>query len=250
MSGHSHYATIHRQKEINDAARGSVFSKLARAITIAVKTGGGGDPNSNFKLRVEMERARAANMPKDNVDRAVARAVGGGESLEEATYEGFGPGGVSVIIETATDNRNRTGQEMKNLFERAGGRLGGPGSVSFNFESRGLIIVKKNEDPQSEMLSLIDAGVEEMEETEDGIEVYVSPDKISEVKKNLEAAGFTITSYELTQKPKTFQEIADPKVAAKTMSFLDTLNSHEDVQKVYANLDVPDEIAHELETTQ
>lgn len=244
MSGHSHYATIHRQKEINDSARGNLFSKLARAITLAVKAGGP-NPESNFKLRVAIEKGRAANMPKENVERAISKAEGG-ESLEEATYEGFGPGGISVIVETATDNRNRTGQEMKNLFERAGGRLSGPGSVSFNFEPRGLILVKKSEDPQAQMLSLIDLGVEEMEETEDGVEVYVSSDKISETKKNLEAAGFTISSFEITQKPKMFQEIGDKGNAAKAISFLDTVNAHEDVQKVYANLDIPNQIMEEL----
>lgn len=246
MSGHSHYATIKRQKEANDAARGNIFSKLARAITIATKSGGGPDPASNFKLRVEMERARAANMPKENVDRAIARATVEGEALEEASYEGFGPSGVAVIVEVATDNRNRTGQEIKNLFERAGGHLAGPGAVSFNFEPKGILVVQKTADPQVQMLKLIDLGVEEMEESPDGIEIYTSPDKLSQTKNKLEGEGFAVSSFELTQKPKTFTTISDPKEATAALSFLDSLQDHDDAQKVYANIDVPDEVMSKL----
>lgn len=246
MSGHSHYATIKRQKEANDAARGNAFSKIARAIVIAVKTGGGPDPDSNFKLRVEMDRARAVNMPKDNIDRAIARAVGGGEVLEEASYEGFGPGGIAVIIEAATDNKNRTGQEVKNLFERAGGNLAGPGAVSFNFEQKGVIVVEKKEDKESQMLALIDLGVEDLEETEDGIEIRVSPEKLSETKKRLEEAGFVVKSFELAKEAKTFLTISDPREAKKAITFLDSLNANEDIQKVFANLDVPEETVKQL----
>lgn len=183
MSGHSHYATIKRQKESKDAARGNIFSKLTRAIQIAVKTGGGPDPDSNSKLRVVMEKAGAANMPKENIERAILKASSEAENVEEATYEGFGPSGVSIIVVTATDNRNRTGQELKNLFERAGGSLAGPGAVSFNFENKGFMLVQKTANPESQILTLIDLGVEEVEETEDGIEVYVSPDKLSQMRK-------------------------------------------------------------------
>lgn len=241
MSGHSHYATIKRAKEANDSARGKVYSKLAREIAIAVKQGGNADPDFNYKLRMVIDKARSANMPKDNIERALAKG-GSGEALEVMTYEGFGPGGVGVVIEAATDNRNRTAQEIKNLFERVGGNLSGPGSVSFNFESRGLILVEKQADPQTQMLALIDQGVEEMEETNDGIEAYVAPDKLREVREKLETAGFTVKSAELTMKPKNFVTISNPTEAAKIINFLDTLNDHEDVQKVYANLDIPDEI--------
>jgi len=242
MSGHSHYATIHRQKELKDAQRGAIFSKLAKEIAIAVKTGGGGDPTSNFKLRVAIDKARVANMPKENVERAVSSGSSSAANLEEATYEGFGPAGVAVIVVAATDNRNRTGQEIKNLFERVGGHLGGPGSVSFNFENKGFMLVAKKGTPEEQMLKLIDAGVEDMEETGDGIEVYVAPEKLGEIKKKLEDLGFAVTSTELYMKPKTFQTVTNPKEAAKALSFLDTLNENEDVQKVFANLDVPDGI--------
>ncbi len=247
MSGHSHYATIHRQKEIKDAARGSIFSKLARAITIAVKSGGGPDPDSNFKLRVEMDRAHAANMPKDNIERAIARATEAeGASLEEVTYEGFGPGGIAVIVEATTDNRNRTSQEIKNLFERGGGSLAGPGAVSFNFEPKGLLLVAKSDNPEEQILKLIDLGAEDVEETTDGVEIYVAPNKLSEVRKNLEDAGFTPTTTELIQKPKNLLTVSDSTGAAKALNFLNTLNEHDDVQKVYANLDIPDEVVSQI----
>jgi YebC/PmpR family DNA-binding regulatory protein len=238
MSGHSHYATIKRQKEANDAARGKTFSKLAKEIAIAVKTGGGGDPNSNFKLRMVMDKAREVNMPKDNVERAIAHATSTAEAIEEVSYEGFGPSGVAVMVVAATDNRNRTAQEIKNIFDRAGGRLGGPGSVSFNFENKGFLLVEKDADPESQMLKLIDLGVEDVNETPDGIEVYVQPDKLSQTKKNLEEAGFKVTSAEISMEAKSYQTISDVKEASKVMSFLDLLNDHDDVQQVYSNADI------------
>lgn len=246
MSGHSHYDTIKRAKEANDSARGKVYSKLAREITIAVKEGGSVDPDFNYKLRMIIEKARAANMPKDNVERALAKGSSG-EALEVTIYEGFGPGGVGVIVEAATDNRNRTSQEIKNIFER-GGNLAGPGSVSFNFESRGLILIEKQADPETQMLSLIDQGVEDMEETEDGIEAYVAPDKLREIREKLEGAGFTIKSSDLIMKPKTFVTITNPQEASKIINFLDTLNDQDDVQKVYANLDIPDEVMKQIQS--
>lgn len=242
MSGHSKWATIHRQKEVKDAARGNLFSKLAKAITIAVKAGGGPNADSNFKLRVAIDKAKVANMPKDNIERAIEKGSGSAESMEEVTYEGFGPGGIAVIVEAATDNRNRTAQEVKNIFERAGGRLAGPGSVSFNFENKGFMLVKKADDAEGQMLKLIDLGVEDMEETDDGIEVYTNPEKLSQTRRQLEEGSFEVISTELYMRPKTHQEIKDPAEAKKALGFLDTLNEQEDVQKVYANLDIPDEI--------
>ncbi|OGM28720.1 hypothetical protein A2962_02555 [Candidatus Woesebacteria bacterium RIFCSPLOWO2_01_FULL_39_61] len=241
MSGHSHYATIKRQKESKDAVKGKIFSKLARAISVAVKTGGGPDPDANYKLRMAIDAARASNMPKDNVERAISKAGGEGEDLQEVTYEGFGPYGVAVLVEVLTDNRNRTGQEIKNIFERGGGSLGGPGSVSFNFEQKGQILVKKEANLEDQMLKLIDAGVEEMEETGDAIEIYVAQNKLREVFKKVKESGLEIISSELVQKPKNFQVISDPEKVSKSLSFLNLLHDHDDVQKVFANLDVPDE---------
>lgn len=245
MSGHSHYATIKRQKETKDAARGNMFSKLGKAISIAAKTGGGPDPNSNFKLRVAIDKARGFNMPKDNIERAISRASGG-ESLDEVSYEGFGPSGVAVMVEVATDNRNRAGQEIKNIFERAGGSLAGPGAVSFNFEPKGQIVVKNEGDAEAQMLKLIDLGVEDIEETDDGIEVHVSPEKLNSSRKALEDAGFTIVGVELVQRPKNYVSVTAPTEASKAITFLDSLNEHEDVQKVFANLDIPTEVLSKL----
>jgi len=245
MSGHSHYATIKRQKESKDAARGNMFSKLGKAISIAAKTGGGPDPNSNFKLRVAIDKARGFNMPKDNIERAISRASGG-ESLDEVSYEGFGPSGVAVMVEVATDNRNRAGQEIKNIFERAGGSLAGPGAVSFNFEPKGQIVVKNEGDAEAQMLKLIDLGVEDIEETDDGIEVHVSPEKLNSSRKALEDAGFTIVGVELVQRPKNYVSVTAPTEASKAITFLDSLNEHEDVQKVFANLDIPTEVLSKL----
>lgn len=241
MSGHSHYATIHRQKEIKDAQKGKVFSKLAREITIAAKTGGNSDPNFNFKLRIIIDKARAANMPKTNIERAISNAATSA-NLDEVNYEGFGPGGIGVIVQAATDNHNRTAQEIKGLFERAGGSMAGPGAVSFNFENKGLLLIEKTSDPESQMLTLIDLGVDDVQDTDDGIEVYTAPDKLSEIRDKVEQAGFTVKSAELFMKPKTLVTISDPGEAQKAIDFLDNIDEHDDVQKVFSNLDVPDEI--------
>lgn len=241
MSGHSKWSTIKRKKEATDAARGKLFSKLARSIAIAVKTGGGSNPDTNHKLKDAIEAAKAANMPKANIERALSRGSGG-ENLEEVTYEGFGPAGISIIVEVATDNKNRTAQEIKAIFERGGGRLAGRGAVSFNFKPKGFFVVTKVANTENQMLELIDIGAEDVEETEDGIEVYVEPDKFSEVKKGLKDAGFKVTSTSLVQKPKILQTVSEKDSVLKTLSFLEKLEDQDDVQKVFANIDVPDDV--------
>lgn len=245
MSGHSHYATIRRQKEAKDAQKGRIFSKLARAISIAARMGGV-DPDSNYKLRMAIEQARAANMPKENIERAISRGVGEGEVLEEVTYEGFGPGGIAVFVEAATDNRNRTAQEIKNLFERGGGNLAGPGAVSFNFEPKGLIVVKKEDNTEEQMLKLIDLQVDDLQEVEDAIEVYVSSDRLSEVRDKIQNLGFSIISFELIKKPKSLVTINEVDIAQKALRFLEGIENHADVQKVFTNLDIPDEVLKKL----
>lgn len=244
MSGHSHYATIKRQKAATDAARGNVFSKHARAIMIAAK--GGGDPDSNFKLRVAIDKARLDNMPKDNIERAIAKATSEGGTLEEISYEGFAPGGVGVIVEAATDNKNRTAQEIKNIFERGGGTLAGPGAVSYNFESKGFLLVKKKDDSETQMLTLIDMGVEDVADSVDGIEVYVSPDSLREMKKKVEDAGFEVSETEIQLLPKNVQTITDPDEATKILKFLDSFEEHDDVQKVYSNIDIPTDLLSKI----
>ncbi|EKE13086.1 MAG: protein of unknown function DUF28 [uncultured bacterium] len=245
MSGHSHFATIKRQKAANDSAKGNLFSKLARAIMIAAKSGG--DPDMNYKLRFEIDKAREAGMPKDNIERAITKATTEAANLEEITYEGFGPGGIGVMIEVASDNKNRAAQEIKNLFDRAGGSMGGPNSVAFNFESKGFMMVKKTEDPDTQMLELIDAGAEDIEDVGEEFEIYVAPDKLGQINKDLTAKGFEIKETELQMKPKNFVNVSEAAVASKIIKFIDEVESHDDVQKVFTNADIPDEVMASIE---
>ncbi len=233
MSGHSKWATTHRQKELKDASRGKLFSRLSKAISIAVKTGGSDSPDSNLTLKVAMDRARANNMPKDNIDRAIAKGKGP-ENLEQVMYEGFGPFGTSVIIDAATDNRNRTSQEIKNLLERGGGKLTGKDSVSFNFQPMGAIIVNKKSDADSDILSLIDLGAVDVEESGDQYNVYVNNHDLFQVKSKIENAGFIVDSFELVQKPKSIQALKDDE-KIRFENFLSNLESCDDVQRVFTN---------------
>lgn len=245
MSGHSHFSTIRRTKEGKDAARGKVFSRHSKAILIAVKEGGNADPDMNSRLRFAIDQAKNDNMPKANIDRLLSRASESG-NIDEVVYEGFGPGGMMVIIEAATDNRNRTVQEMKNLFDKNGGNMGSPGSVSFNFDPKGLLVIQKEADSETQILGLIDAGAEDIVEEEDVLEVYAPPDKLGEMHKSLLGAGFIITRFELTRRPKMTEVLDDPQVAQKALSFLDNFENHEDVQKVFANIEIPDEVLSKL----
>lgn len=249
MSGHSKWSTIKRKKQAEDIARGKLFSKLSKAISVAAKTGGGPDPDANPKLRMAIDQAKTANMPKDNIERAINKGSGTAENLEETTYEGYGPYGIAVIVETMTDNKNRTAQEIKNLFERGGGSLAGPGAVSFNFEKKGLVVVEKENDVEAQMLKLIDTGAEDVEETQDGIETYVLPDETSNVAKKLRDIGQKIKEVELIEKPKSYQRIEDASKAQKALNFLDSLEDHDDVQKVFANLDIPEKFLKKLDAS-
>ena len=245
MSGHSHFSTIKRKKEATDAAKGKIFSKMSRAIQIAIKTGGGADPLSNYKLRMAIDAAKAVNMPKTNIDRILARSSEA-NTLDEVTYEGYGPEGIGVVVEVATDNKNRTAQEIKNIFERGGGSLAGPGAVSYNFESKGLLVVKKEDQSDSQMLTLIDAGVEDIEESDEGLLAYTAPNRTGEIKEKLENLGFEVTSAELIKQPKNYMTISDPAKATKVLGFLNNLEEHDDVQNVYANVDVPGDVVNQI----
>ena len=207
---------------------------MAKEIVIAVRTGGGTDPNFNYKLRMIMDKAREFNMPKSNVERAINSGTGGA-ALDEVTYEGFGPSGVSVIVQAATDNRNRTSQDIKNTFERGGGSLAGPGAVSFNFDNKGYLLITKTDNPEEQILKLIDLGIEEVEETDSGIEVYVAPEALRDMRKKIEEVGFTIGSSELIMRPKSYMEVTDPDAAKKVVTFLEALEDLDDTQKVYSN---------------
>lgn len=246
MSGHSKWATIKRQKGTADQKRGQLFTKLAQSITVAVATGGGiTDPESNFKLRLAVEKAREANMPKENIQRAIVRAseVVVGSNFQEVTYEGYGPGGVAILIEAATDNRARTFSEIKNIFDHEGGDLATPGAVAFLFEQKGLLTVPVEGRRKEEVeLAVIDAGAEDIEEVGDDVLVYTNSQSLMEAKKQIGKLGFTISSAELTMRPKTTVEVSKPETARKLLALIDLLENANDVQKVHANFEIPDSI--------
>lgn len=234
MSGHSKWSTIKHKKAANDAAKGKIFSTLSKAITIAAKTGGGVDPDSNYKLRVVIDQARAENMPKHNIDRALSKAISSDENLEEITYEGFGPKGAGLLIEVVTDNKNRTVQEIKNILERGGGSLGGPGSVSFNFDSKSMIVIKKQANFDDQILSLIDAGVEDYEESNGAVAIYADSKSLFDLQEKMKKAGFEILESSLIKKPKNFLQL-EKSDSDKMLALIETLEEHEDVQSVYTN---------------
>ena len=234
MSGHSHWATTQRAKGIKDAKRGKLFSKLARQISIATKEGGGTDLDSNYKLRIIVDTARAANMPKENIERAISKGSGEGENLTEVVYEGFGPGGVGLIIKATTDNKNRTAQEIKLILERNGGSFAGPGAVSFNFKHEGNLFVENPTDVDSVTLTLIDCGATDVVETEGGLDVYTEPHDLFDVKKKAEAAGIVFSRAELIQRPITMVTLDDTQ-GEKLMSLLELLEDQDDVDAVYMN---------------
>lgn len=247
MSGHSKWSTIKRKKQAEDIKKGKVFSKLSRAITVAVRTGGDPDPETNPRLRMEIERAKSANMPKENIKRAIDRANKEGEDLEEVDYEGYGPKGIAVIVEATTDNKNRTAQEIKNFFEKGGGKLAGPGAVSYNFEPRGLLLVEKKGNSEQQMLELIDAGAQDVEEAKEGIEVYTVYEELAKTAEKIKEKGFEISSMEPIKEAKSNKKIEDEGSASKVLKFLRRLEDHDDVQKVFSNVDIPDEIVDKID---
>ena len=241
MSGHSKWSTIKRAKGAADIKRGLTFTKVANAITIAAKLGGSGDPESNPRLRMIMEEAKAVNMPKENVQRAIDRGLGklGGQSLEEVLYEGFGPAKVAFIVEGVTDNKLRTLQEVKNIFERSGGSLAGQGSVSYMFDRVGEIRVKgKGGNSEEEMLELIDLGAKDIQD----YLVYTEASNLIEVGNKITQAGYGVESQELVYKPNTLVEITDPESAKKVLDFASRLEELDDVQKVFANFNIREEL--------
>ncbi|MBI5465189.1 YebC/PmpR family DNA-binding transcriptional regulator [Candidatus Gottesmanbacteria bacterium] len=245
MSGHSKWSQIKRQKGLADQKRGQAFTKLANAITIAVRAGGGiTDPNSNFKLRLAIEKAKALNMAKENIQRALRRAQGelGGE-IEEVIYEGFGPGGVAILIEAATSNRQRIAQELKNIFENSGGDLAGPGATAHFFQSVGMISVALAGKTEDEIMEqAIEVGAQDLETAGREILVYTKPEELHQIREKLVQAGFKIVEAELTFKPVSVVPITTSAETAKILSFLEKLEENEAVQRVFANFDIPDEI--------
>lgn len=235
MSGHSHFATIKRQKGLKDAAKGNIFGKLSKNISIAIKSGGGTNPDMNFKLRIAIDKAKEFNMPKDNIDRILKAAESKLENLEEIRYEGFGPFGIAVLVDVVTDNKNRSAQEFKSLFEKAGGNMASPGAVSYNFDHKGYLLVKKSDNVDDQTLHLIDLGVDDVEDSDEGLEVYVSPNQLSSINDKLKNEGFEVLRLEDKMVPKTYAEINEPEKQDKVMKFLESLEDHDDVQKVFSN---------------
>lgn len=238
MSGHSKWSTIKRQKGVADAKRGQVFTKLANAIVLAARSGGGTDPNFNFKLRLAIDKARAANMPKDNIDRAISRANAVAEGgLEEVVYEGYIPGGASVIIETVTDKKQRTVAEIKNMLEKNGGTMGVPGSVSYLYSRIAEIIVPKNGKSAEDILNVaMDAGVEDFEEEDDAVVLYTDPSQLQNVKKALDGVGIGIAEAGIIYKPLALMEVSDEIQKQKAVELLERIEDHDDVQKIYTNI--------------
>ena len=251
MSGHSKWSTIKRQKGLNDAKRGQVFTKLGNAITIAVREGAGADPASNFRLRLAIEQARAANVPKENIARAIERGLGkgGGAALETVTYEGYAPGKVALIIEAATDNRNRTTPEVRGVIERAGGTFASPGAVSWMFEDAGLITVEKSGKLLDDILEIAaDVGAQDVEDAKDFVEIFTRPNEVEKVKNALVQKGLTVISTEIFKKPTTVQIVSDAETAKKVLGLIDKLEDLEAVQKVYANFEIADEIIAQIKS--
>jgi YebC/PmpR family DNA-binding regulatory protein len=252
MSGHSKWHQIRRHKGVNDAKRGQLFTRLGREIVVAVREGGGGDPNANFRLRMAIQRARDANMPLDNIERTIKRAAGGGEGsqLEEIQYEGYAPGGAAVLVQVVTDNRNRTAAEIRNVFSKNGGNLGEVGCVDWIFEARGVIeLALASQDVDEVTLAAIDAGAEDVDTPgpdDESLTIYTAPSDLDTVRQALEARKLTVARAESTLIPKTRIELAE-KEAMQTLRLLDRIEDLDDVQAVHTNAEIADEIAEKYE---
>jgi YebC/PmpR family DNA-binding regulatory protein len=252
MSGHSKWHQIRRQKGVNDAKRGQLFTRLGRELVVAVREGGGPDPDANFRLRMAIQRAREANMPMDNIDRTIKRASGGGEGvqLEEITYEGYAPGGAAIMVQVMTDNRNRAAAEVRNVFNKNAGNLGEMGCVDWIFEPRGVIEVSLDgRDPDELSLEAIDAGAEDVDPTgpdDTELTIYTEPANLEAARTALEAKKITVLRAESTLVPKTKIELSE-KEAMQTLRLIDRLEDLDDVQNVYTNAEIANEFAEKYE---
>ncbi|HWF54023.1 MAG TPA: YebC/PmpR family DNA-binding transcriptional regulator [Solirubrobacteraceae bacterium] len=247
MSGHSKWASIKHKKAVVDQRRGQHFTKLARAVQVAAKEGGG-DPAGNAALALAIQKARDASMPKDNIERAIAKGTGAGndaEQWENVLYEGYGPGGVALLIEALTDNRNRTGADVRHLLGKQGGSLGEPGSVAYLFDKRGEIVVDASRYGEDDLMVAIDAGAEDIVLDDDVYEVITEPADFTAVREALEEAGVEIESSDVTQRPKTRVPLQEAD-AAKLMRLIDALEENDDVGAVHANYDVSADVLERL----
>ncbi len=248
MSGHSKWATIRRKKERTDAARGRLFTKLIREIAAAARVGGG-DPGGNPRLRTAVDAARSANMPSENIERAIKKGTGElpGTRYEEMIYEGYGPGGVAILLETLTDNKNRTTAEIRHIFSKHGGRMGEAGCVSWMFEQKGVVAVPKNVCSEDDLLALVlDAGAEDLKtDDEDVFEVVTDPSSLEGLREVLKGAGVSWERAELTRVPQRLVPV-EAKHAQQLLRLMSFLEDQEDVQHTYANFDIPEELLHDL----
>ena len=238
MSGHSKWSTIKRKKGANDAQRAKIFTKIAREILVAVKQGGP-DPDNNSSLKDAIQKARAANMPNDNINRTISKAAGAGENdnYESVTYEGYGPSGVAVIVEALTDNRNRTAGEVRHAFDKFGAGLGQSGCVSWQFDRKGIILIERDEDMDEDtiMMEAIDAGAADFIAEEEVFEIYTDVDTFSEVRDTLEAKGYTFAQAEIGLVPQNYIEMNDEEGVKNMTKLLDMFDDNDDVQNVYHN---------------
>ncbi|MBR3632614.1 MAG: YebC/PmpR family DNA-binding transcriptional regulator [Elusimicrobiaceae bacterium] len=250
MGGHSHWAGIKHKKALVDAKKGKVFTKILREITIAAKMSGG-NPDQNPRLRKAMDDARAANMPMENMKRAIMKGTGQlpGVSYEEITYEGYGPGSTAVIVECTTDNKNRTFAEIRKIFTSRGGSIGTSGCVSYMFKSKGVIVIAKDAIGEDDLMNLaLEAGAEDVRTEGDAYEVITAPDAtFDEVKKAIEAKGITPESAELTMLPDTEVNITDEHTAESLLNMMEELDDHDDTKNVYSNYNIPDDIMAKLD---
>lgn len=251
MSGHSKWSTIKHKKARSDEKKGKEFTKLAKEITIAVKTGGGGDPEANSKLKLAVQKAKGVNMPNENIIRAIKKGTGelDGELLEEIVYEGYAPAGVAVLLEIATDNRNRTAPDIRHLFSKHNGNMGEAGCVSWMFKRAGYISLSKEDltmDEDELMMLALENGADDVKDEGDNYEVITSPESFMDTKEALEKEGLIIEEADLIMMAENTVDINDEDTAAKIIKLIDLLEDHDDVQRVYTNMNIPDDVLEKL----
>jgi YebC/PmpR family DNA-binding regulatory protein len=247
MSGHSKWSTIKRKKGKADAERGRAFTRFIREITVAARNGGG-DPESNPRLRSAVDAARSSNMPAVNIDKAIKRGTGElpGITYEEQSYEGYGPQGIAILVETLTDNKNRTTSEIRHILVRNGGHMGELGCVSWMFTQKGSITVEKGKVQEDELMTIaLDAGAEDVTDEKEFFDVVTAPGDLEKVKNRLKEAGIPVSAAQLTKVPQTYVKL-DGKHAEQAVRLMETIEDHDDVQKIYSNFDIPDEIIEQL----
>jgi YebC/PmpR family DNA-binding regulatory protein len=246
VSGHSKWATIKHQKGAKDKARGKLFAKVLRQVEVAAREGGG-DPDANPTLRTMFQKARDASIPMDTIERAIKRGTGEleGVTYEQITYEGYAPGGVAVLVEVLTDNRNRTGADIRSLFSRNGGSIAEPGAVAWQFDRKGQVLVDRKADEEELMLAALDAGADDIADDGELWRVTSPPTDLHKVRTAIEEAGMAVDSADLTMVPQTTIPLTEAEGAKKVLRLIDALDEHDDVQNVHANFDIPDEILAE-----